>query len=104
MNNSQKAVIVIGVVVLSLMAVYPPWQRVEPGEGAKSMGYGALWQPPREERDATADLFGLKIHMDMEPITANRVDAGRLATQMLVVALVMFGAIMLLKPKSGAMG
>lgn len=104
MNTSQKAVIVAGIVVLAVMALYPPWQRIDPGEGAKSMGYGALWQPPREDRDATANLFGLQIHMDMEPVTANRVDTGRLATQMLVVALVMFGAIMILKPRSGAMG
>ncbi|MBY0550967.1 MAG: hypothetical protein K2W95_27055 [Candidatus Obscuribacterales bacterium] len=88
MNHAQKTILLTGALVIALMGVCPPWMRVEPGEPARAMGYGLLWQPPQENFSKRANLFGLELQLEMGPMKANSIDWSRLLTQWVVIGAV----------------
>jgi hypothetical protein len=56
MNGKQKLIRVIGLTVLLLIALFPPWQlsyTLGPAGEAKShsLGYFPLWSPPSNEAE-----------------------------------------------------
>ncbi len=104
MNQAQKVALLIGCLVISAMAIYPPWLMVEPKEAPYSMGYSFIWNPPTQPRDARLDIFGIKIEMDLEPVAANKIDFSKLFTQFGAVAIVMAGVILLLRRKAMTAG
>lgn len=60
------------------MAIYPPWiYTTESGE-SQDMGYGFIWSPPKIQRDASANIFGLKLEVNMGDLTANSINVPQL--------------------------
>jgi hypothetical protein len=91
MNQTQKIVILIGLIVMVGMVVYPPWTSVDEEGKASSMGYGFLWQPPEVNNEARGNIFGIKINIQLKSTRANSLDYGRLLMQEGVAALVIGG-------------
>ena len=96
MNAQQRIVFLVGLAVMAVMAMVPPWMHTEPGEAAKPMGYSALWRPPTIQRSEKANIFGIKLEIGLESQKANQIDWQTLLAQGAVVALVTGGVIFLL--------
>ncbi|MBI4657261.1 MAG: hypothetical protein HY735_00170 [Verrucomicrobia bacterium] len=92
MNAKQKAARLIGIVLLAIATLFPPWKLILKKDGvteSSSLGYHPLWNPPFPEIEAE----------DRE-IEANfRIDLIRLGIQLGVILVVVNGAVFLLKTK-----
>ena len=79
MNWKQKICLWIGIVVIVMMGLFPPWMATAPGEGNYvAGGYGFILFP--------RDQFG-------ESLWLARIDFGQLAAQWAMVAVVTGGLI-----------
>jgi hypothetical protein len=101
MNKKQKVVLLVGVAIIVLMGLIPPWyyhvvrtedQRIAfEGEG----GYAFLFSPPS---------FSLKSssHYPFEdPRAISRINLSRLLVQWAVVAIATAGIVLVLKDDNG---
>lgn len=86
MNNKQRIVIAIGVVIILIMGLFPPWvatldrnHREYPGD------YGLIFSPP----DVTDVESGYGVHLDIS----------RLIVQWVTVILVVAGIVLILRDK-----
>jgi len=57
MNMVQKAVILIGIIIILLLGLYPPWVHVYSLDKGKSIEerasiYGLIYKPPKEPTSA----------------------------------------------------
>ena len=88
MNKKQKAVILIGVVIILVMGIFPPWIYVYhravsmSGKGVdifseKSAGYVLVFKPPPPEKES--EPYGI------------RLDSNRLLAQWAMVILAVIG-------------
>ena len=62
MNAAQKAVLVIGGVILILLVIYPPWIRTYNGgsdHSERAIGHDLIYAPPSVQVDDEA--FGVKV-------------------------------------------
>jgi hypothetical protein len=97
MQKTQQIIVMIGVALVVAMALFPPWSFVDENKVAQPMGYAPIWKPPVERHQDSAQIFGIKLNIDVQTQKANTIDLGRLAIQMLLVAAVTAGAVTLLK-------
>ncbi len=75
MNKPQRIVLSVGLIIVALMAIYPPWTSTLNGNSGihheRPHSYGLIFYPPETKHDLA--IYGVKI------------DFGRLAVQMLSV-------------------
>lgn len=92
MHSVRKFIVVTALVFMAVTALYPPWLHRD-GEGvAVPMGYSFAWQPPVYQKRASADIFGLTINLNMQPVRANSIDLNTLFKNWLLVLCVGAGA------------
>lgn len=96
MNKAQLTAVIMGALVMTLVGLFPPWMIVQAGEPTLKMGYAPLWKPPIQRHVSRADLFGIKIEVDMEPLLANSIDWAQLLAQWASIGAFTFGAVVLL--------
>lgn len=98
MHNVRKFIVVTALVFLAVTALYPPWQHKDSAGVAVPMGYSFAWQPPVYQKRASADIFGLTINLNMQPVRANSIDLNTLFKNWLLVLCVgagVYGATLL---------
>lgn len=92
MNAKQKAVRLIGAVILGGAALFPPWQLTVENAGATqstASGFYPLWNPPTGEVDT-----------ENEKATAHyRVAVVKLGFELAAILVVVNGAVYLLKDR-----
>src|SRR5271163_3389750 len=74
MHKTQQLIVLIGILVILLMSLYPPWLYVDDDRNQHHMGYGPVWQPPVERQQDTANIFGIKLQLGLQTHTANTID------------------------------
>src|SRR5688572_26205227 len=97
MQKTQHIIILVGIVLAVLMAVYPPWAYVDESKVAHPMGYAPIWKPPVERQRDSAEILGFKLQLDVQTRAANTIDFPRLLIQIAILSLVTGGAVVLLK-------
>lgn len=97
MHKTQQLIVLIGMALIFLMVIYPPWLYVDDRKVEHPMGYALIWKPPVERQQDTANLFGFKLQLDVQTETANTIDLLRLLMQIAVVCAVTGGAVVLLR-------
>lgn len=97
MNKKQQIVIVVGILAVIAMGLYPPWVHVDEDKVAHAMGYAPIWSPPTIRQRDSANIFGLKVELNLRSQTANSLDIVRLLTQFAVLSVVVGGAFVLTK-------
>ncbi len=100
MHKTQKFIVLVGIILIILMGVYPPWLYIDEGKIEHPMGYAPIWRPPIERHHNTAELFGVKLQLDFQDKTANTIDLFRLFMQIAVLSAVTGGAVVLLRRAS----
>ena len=100
MNKPQQVIILVGIVLVFAMGLFPPWNFVDEDKVAHSMGYAPIWSPPTIRQRDSANIFGLKLELDVRSQTANSLDIVRLLTQFAVLSVVVGGAFVLSKKAS----
>jgi hypothetical protein len=100
MQKTQQIIVLIGIALAVAMALFPPWSFVDENKVSQPMGYAPIWKPPVNRHQDSAEIFGIKLNLDLQTQKANSIDLGRLAIQILLVAAVTAGAVVLLKPSS----
>ncbi len=101
MNKQQQIIILVGIVFVIAMGVYPPWVHIDEDKVSHAMGYAPIWSPPTIRQRDSANIFGLKLQLDVRSQTANSLDIVRLLTQFAVLSVVVGGALVLSKKASG---
>ncbi len=99
MNKTQQIIIVVGILAVIAMGLFPPWVHVDEDKVAHAMGYAPIWSPPTIRQRDSANIFGLKLQLDIRSQTANSLDIVRLLTQFAVLSVVVGGAFVLTKKK-----
>lgn len=97
MHKPQQIIVLIGFGIILLMGLFPPWSFVDDGKVAHSMGYAPIWKPPINRSHNSAEIFGLKLQLNLQSQTANTIDFSKLIMQIAIVAAVTGGAVMLFK-------
>jgi len=101
MQKTQQLIVIIGIVLIFLMSLYPPWVYVDDDSKTQHhMGYGPIWKPPVDRQRDTAELFGIKLQLNVQTRTANTIDLFRLIMQIAVVFTVAGGSVVLLRRAS----
>ena len=95
MNKTQQIIILVGLLGVIAMGVYPPWVYVDEDKVAHAMGYAPIWSPPTVRQRDSANIFGLKLELNVRSQTANSLDIVRLLTQFAVLSVVLGGAFVL---------
>lgn len=88
MNKNQKIVIMIGLIVIVLMGVVPPWVYTFSLQGSRSKysaGYSPIVSPPPRQADHPA--YGVSL------------DISRLLMQWALVGMVAGGLVLIFKEK-----
>lgn len=93
-------IVLIGILLVVGMGLYPPWSYVDDNKTVQPMGYAPLWKPPVDRNQDSAEIFGIKLYLDVQTQKANQIDLGRLALQIIIVAAVTGGALTLFKRAS----
>ncbi len=99
MNKTQQIIILVGILAVIAMGLFPPWVHVDEDKVAHAMGYAPIWSPPTIRQRDSANIFGLKLQLDIRSQTANSLDIVRLLTQFAVLSVVVGGAFVLTKKK-----
>ncbi|MBM3836025.1 MAG: hypothetical protein FJ403_22725 [Verrucomicrobia bacterium] len=94
MNGKQKVVRAVGLILLVLSALYPPWKLSynldTTGVGKSSfVGYRPLWDPPAEEIEVDEHASNLRYHVDFV----------RLGCQLAGILVLLNVGVYLLKPR-----
>ncbi|MBM3836885.1 MAG: hypothetical protein FJ398_02780 [Verrucomicrobia bacterium] len=96
MNSKQKTVRIIGMLVVVLAALFPPWRLIVDEGGAQqvsSLGFHPLWNPPTPE-----------VAVESEQTAANsRINLLQLGVELGILLVVVNGAVYLLKDKEQAL-
>lgn len=97
MNLKQKIVLLIGIIVIVLMGIYPPWYFYDnkTGKNIRVSGYAFFANPPIPHKlslDSRTEGFY------RERVSTN-VDYTRLAFQWTMIVIVTSGFILMLKDK-----
>jgi hypothetical protein len=95
--QTQQNIVLMGIIISVLMAIYPPWVYVDDNKVAHPMGYALLWKPPVERHQDSAELFGIKVALSVQTKTANTIDLFRLLMQIAAVCVITGGAAVVLK-------
>jgi hypothetical protein len=90
MNKRQKTVLLVGVAVVALMLLVPPWQRTT--SGSSSIIKGGPYSRPSKTLAGYGFIFS-------PPASAEQIDVSRLTVQCAVVAVLAFGAFVMLGHK-----
>jgi hypothetical protein len=83
MNKSQKTILVVGLLLLGLMCLFPPWLEtldVRSIHTEKPLGYYFVFSPPKEL------VFPHSIVLDMNRLVVQCVAVVALALLMLILA------------------
>jgi hypothetical protein len=96
MNQKQRKIILIGIGLIIISVIFPPWKETMIVQGNKveleSTFYRFILTPPREVyKSQDGQVVGLK---------EGRIDATRLILQWIFIALVIGGIILYLKDPS----
>jgi hypothetical protein len=97
MQNTKRNIILMGVILSILMAIFPPWVYVDDSKVAHPMGYAPIWKAPVIRHDQSAEVFGIKFQLSAQTETANSIDIFRLMLQIAILCAVTGGAAVLLK-------
>lgn len=97
MKSTQQLIVCIGTILAVAMVLYPPWVYVDDSKVQHPMGYAPIWKPPTEREHDTAQLFGIKLQLDVQGQKANAIDLLRLFMQIAVLSAVAGGAVVLSK-------
>jgi hypothetical protein len=100
MHKSQQLIVLIGFGLIVLMGIFPPWSLVDDNKVAHFMGYAPIWKPPVNRSQETAQIFGIKLQLNMQSEAANSIDFAKLILQIAIVAVVTGGTVMLAKRAS----
>jgi hypothetical protein len=91
-NAKQRAARWIGLFILLLVGVFPPWKGSYSADGTQvstRAGYHPIWNPPSSEQDVPDNATAL----------AYQVDLKRIAVQFAVVLFLINGGYFLLRSK-----
>ena len=84
MKKNQKTALWIGIIVIALIGLFPPWVQMHevegPYKGKYDKGYSPIFAPPKSPAE---------------------IDISRLLIQWFIVAVIAAGAIVTLKDKKG---
>lgn len=94
MHKTQQFIIVIGFGIILLMGIFPPWSFVDDSKVSQSMGYAPIWKPPVYRSHSTAELFGLKLQLNLQSQTANAIDFSKLIMQIAIVPCILGSAVL----------
>jgi hypothetical protein len=97
MQNTKQNIVLMGIILTILMALFPPWVYVDDGKVAHPMGYAPIWKAPIQRHDQSAEIFGIKLQLSAQSQTANSIDIFRLMVQIAIVCAVTGGAVVLLR-------
>jgi hypothetical protein len=100
MQNSRQAIIVLGIAIIALMSIFPPWEYIDDKKVGHSMGYAPVWKPPVVQQHDSASIFGIKLELDIGAKTSASIDFKTLLIQIGILSLVIGGAAALLKNRS----
>jgi hypothetical protein len=95
MHKIQQLIVVIGFGIIVLMGIFPPWSFVDENKVPHSMGYAPIWKPPVIRSHDSAEIFGLKLQLNLQSQAANSIDFSKLVMQIAIVAMVTGGAVFL---------
>jgi hypothetical protein len=91
MNKNQKKVIIVGLVLIVLMGLFPPWIHtfnVKAVNIERAGNYGFMFSPPPPERN---------LSFLNEKLWGVRLDVSRLLIQWILVVVIVCGLVVLLK-------
>lgn len=96
MNNKQKIVLWIGLIVFLISGIFPPWVQVfDDGKtyNEKDQGYHFLMKPPEVifDSDTYAEWYKMQFRM--------KIDIARLIIQWIIITVIITGFIVSLKQK-----
>lgn len=94
MKSTQQFIILIGIILAVGMVLYPPWVYVDESKVQQPMGYAPIWKPPTERHQDSAQLFGIKLQLNVQGQTANSVDLAKLFMQIAILFVFVGGAVM----------
>jgi hypothetical protein len=100
MHKTQQLIVVIGFGIIILMGIFPPWSFIDENKVPHSMGYAPIWKPPVNRSQESAEIFGIKLQLNLQSQAANSIDFAKLVMQIAIVALVTGGAVLLFKRAS----
>lgn len=100
MNQMQKVILCVGIVLIAAMVAYPPWQIVDSSGSKKNLGYGFLWNPPVEEVKGHANIFGLEINLNLDTRRANSINLAQLMLEIGGAAVVIAGLMAVTRGKT----
>ncbi len=97
MIKTRKLIVFVGITIIVIMGIFPPWVYVDESKVEHPMGYGPIWKPPVERHHESAELFGIKLQVNLQSQSANSIDMLKLLMQIAIVCAVTGGALYLLK-------
>ncbi len=86
MNTTQKAVLLVGLMVLVGMFLYPPWMITLSG-GEFYYGYAPLWHSPLREPETAFDFFTRAGSPSLPRSTREHINYSRLLLQWFLVSV-----------------
>lgn len=95
MNQAQRIILGVGILLVVAMVAYPPWQVVDSSGAKRNLGYGFLWNPPVEEVKGHANIFGFEINVNLDTRKANSINLAQLLVQVGGAAIVVAGLMAL---------
>jgi hypothetical protein len=100
MHKTQQLIVIIGFGIIVLMGIFPPWSFIDGSKVTHSMGYAPIWKPPVNRSHDSAEIFGLKLQLNLQSQAANSIDFSKLIMQIAIAAVVTGGAVALCRPAS----
>lgn len=96
MYKTQQLIILTGITLIFLMGLYPPWVYIDSNKVEHPMGYALIWQPPANQQQVKAQMFGITLQLDSKTQTAT-IDLVRLLIQIAILAVMIGCAVVLCK-------
>lgn len=100
MHKTQQLIVLTGFGIIVLMGIFPPWSFVDESKVTHFMGYSPIWKPPVNRSHESAEIFGVKLQLNLQSEAANSIDFSKLLMQIAIVAVVTGGASLLSKQAS----
>lgn len=73
MPKTQQLIVLIGFGIIVLMGIFPPWSFVDQSRAVHSMGYAPIWKPPVHRSQESAEIFGVKLQLNLQSQAANSI-------------------------------
>jgi hypothetical protein len=98
MNRTQRNVLLIGILLILLMLIFPPWKYFDGNTSDHtSAGYHFFRTPPPLK--SAEEIFGMSGWIAERARISVHLDAIRLIAQLLIVAPITLGLLLLLKDR-----